>query len=99
MQTDTTLLANNSQHLHIAKSLTSFKLCATTPNNMQQGMQTPNKLVSVFTGPKTTAACPGLRGKGRAKHFKPIQQLFTANNKIQRAFQIVTNQEGESVAM
>ena len=49
---------------------------------MQQGMQTPNELVSVFTGPKITAACPGLRGKGWAKHFKPFQQLFTANNKI-----------------
>ena len=34
-------------------------------------------------------------GKGRAKHFKPFQQLFTANNKIQKAFEIVTNQEGE----
>ena len=71
----------------------------TTHNNMQQGVQTSNKVVSICTGPKTTAACPGLRGKGGAKHFKPIQQLFTANNKIQRAFQIVTNQEGESVAM
>ena len=26
--------------LHGAKSLTGFKLCATTPNNMQQGVQT-----------------------------------------------------------
>ena len=26
--------------LHAAKSLTGFKLCATTPNNMQQGVQT-----------------------------------------------------------
>ena len=26
--------------LHEAKSLTGFKLCATTPNNMQQGVQT-----------------------------------------------------------
>ena len=43
---------NNSQHcwannvgsccvpLHAAKSLTGFKLCARTPNNMQQGVQT-----------------------------------------------------------
>ena len=36
VQTDTTLLANNSQHLQITESLTSFKLCATTPNNTQQ---------------------------------------------------------------
>ena len=26
--------------LHVAKSLTGFKLCAKTPNNMQQGVQT-----------------------------------------------------------
>ena len=26
--------------LHVAKSLTGFKLCTTTPNNMQQGVQT-----------------------------------------------------------
>ena len=26
--------------MHVAKSLTSFKLCATTPNIMQQGVQT-----------------------------------------------------------
>ena len=24
---------------HVAKSLTDFKLCATTPNNMQEGVQ------------------------------------------------------------
>ena len=36
VQTDTTLLANNSQHLQITESLTSFKLCATTPKNTQQ---------------------------------------------------------------
>ena len=71
----------------------------TTQNNMQQGVQTSNKVVAVCTGPKTTAAYPGLRGKGEAKQFKPFQQLFTANNKIQKAFQIVTTQEGESVAM
>ena len=44
MQTDATLLGNNSQHccarLHVGKSLTGFKLCATTTNNMQQGVQT-----------------------------------------------------------
>ena len=40
-----------------------------------------------------------MRGKVGAKQFKPFQQLFTTNNKIQKAFQIVTNQEGESVAM
>ena len=44
MQTDATLLGNNSQHccvrLHVAKSLTGFKLCSTTTNNMQQGVQT-----------------------------------------------------------
>ena len=66
---------------------------------MQQGVQTSKDVASVFTGLKTTAAYPGLRGKGWAKHFKPFQQLFTANNKIQKAFQIVTNQEGKSVAM
>ena len=49
---------------------------------MQQGVQTSNKVVSICTGLKTTAACLGLRGKGGAKHFKPFQQLFTANNKI-----------------
>ena len=65
---------------------------------MQQGVQTSNN-VSIGTGLKTTAACPGLRGKGWAEHFKPFQQLFTANNKIQKVFQTVTNQEGESVAM
>ena len=43
---------NNSQHcwpnkagsccvrLHVAKRLTGLKLCAATPNNMQQGVQT-----------------------------------------------------------
>ena len=66
---------------------------------MQQRVQTSSNVVSICTGLKTTAACLGLRGKGWAKHFKPFQQLFTANNNIQKAFQIVTNQEGESVAM
>ena len=66
---------------------------------MQQSVQTSNNVVSIYMGLKTTAACLGLRGKGGEKHFKPFQQLFTANNKIQKAFQIVTNQEGESVAM
>ena len=28
-----------SVRLHVAKSLTGFKLCATTHNNMQQGVQ------------------------------------------------------------
>ena len=42
VQTDATLLANNSQHcwellnLYVAKSLTGFKLCTTTCNNIQQ---------------------------------------------------------------
>ena len=44
MQTDVTLLASNPQmlgvvaplRLHVSKSLTGFKLCATTPNNTQQ---------------------------------------------------------------
>ena len=49
---------------------------------MQQGVQTSNKVVSICTGLNTTAACLGLGGKGGAKHFKPFQQLFTANNKI-----------------
>ena len=50
VQIDATLLANNSQHywelLHlfahtsVAKSFTGFKLCSTTPNNMQHGVQT-----------------------------------------------------------
>ena len=51
--------------LHVAKSLTSFKLCATTPNIMQQGVQTDamytiqqcwellaNNVASVCTGLK-----------------------------------------------
>ena len=29
-----------SVRLHVAKSLTGFKLCPTTPNNKQQGVQT-----------------------------------------------------------
>ena len=47
LQTDATLLANKkllgvvaSVRLHVAKSLTGFKLCPTTPNNKQQGVQT-----------------------------------------------------------
>ena len=44
---DATLLANNSNivgscciRLYVAKSLTGFKRCVTTSNNMQQGVQT-----------------------------------------------------------
>ena len=53
--------------LHGAKSLTGFKLCATTPNNMQEGVQTDatcniqqcwellvNNVASVCTQPKCT---------------------------------------------
>ena len=44
MQTDVTLFAIVGifcVHLQIAESLTGFKLCATTPNNLQvQGVQT-----------------------------------------------------------
>ena len=43
MQTDATAPNNVGSccaRLHVAKRLTSFKLCATTPNNMQQGVQT-----------------------------------------------------------
>ena len=32
--------ATTPNFVGIAKSLTSFKLCATSPNNMQQGVQT-----------------------------------------------------------
>ena len=68
---DATLLANNSNivgscciRLYVAKSLTGFKRCATTSNNMQQGVQTDatcniqqswellvNDVASVCTGP------------------------------------------------
>ena len=54
--------------LHVAKSLTGFKLCATTPNNMQQGVQTDvtcniqqgwelvaNNVASVCTGLKRSS--------------------------------------------
>ena len=50
LQTDATLLANDSQHcwrwfqsvctLYVAKSLTGFKQHGTASNNMQQGVQT-----------------------------------------------------------
>ena len=33
--------------LHVAKSLAGFKLCATTCNNMQQGMQTDATILGV----------------------------------------------------
>ena len=54
--------------LHVAKSLTGFKLCATTPNNTQQGVQTDatcniqqgwelvaNNVASVCTGLKRSS--------------------------------------------
>ena len=36
VQTDATLLSLCCVLLHVAKSLTGFKFCATTPNNSQQ---------------------------------------------------------------
>ena len=36
MQTDTTTNVGSWVRLHVAKSLTGFKVCATTPNNTQQ---------------------------------------------------------------
>ena len=43
-RTSATLMPNNDDEsrcvrLHVAKSLTGFKLCATTPNNTQQDVQ------------------------------------------------------------
>ena len=43
-RTSATLMPNNDDEsrcvrLHVAKSLTGFKLCATTPNNAQQHVQ------------------------------------------------------------
>ena len=36
MQTETTTNVGSCVRLHEAKSLTGFKVCATTPNNTQQ---------------------------------------------------------------
>ena len=47
--------------LHVAKSLTGCKLCATTTNNMQQGAQTDtNNVASVCAGLNTTKFSPPL---------------------------------------
>ena len=58
--------------LHEAKSLNGFKLCATTPNNMQQGVQTDatcnilqcwvllaNNFASIYTGLNDSLICMG----------------------------------------
>ena len=66
VQTDTTLSANVGSccvHLHVAKGSTVFKHCATSPNNMQQDVQTDttcniqqcwellaNNVLSIYTG-------------------------------------------------
>ena len=57
VQTDPTLLRYASaitEHKNIGscwlKSLTSLKLCATTPNNMQQGVQTAQNVTPNIVG-------------------------------------------------
>ena len=60
VQTDSTTPNNVESfivRLHVAKSVTGFKLCATTPNNMKQGEQIKrtqhlisNNIASVYTG-------------------------------------------------
>ena len=67
---------------------------------MQQSVQTSNDFAA---GLKTTA-CSMSRSEreGMGETFQALSAVptvFTANNKTQKAFQIVTNQEGESVAI
>ena len=53
--------------LHVAKSLTGFKLCTTTPNNrlrnnIQQGVQTDATSKSNNVGSCWPTCCVGLHG-------------------------------------
>ena len=47
------IAGNCCVRLHVAKSLAGFKLCATTPNKMQQVVQTDATLLEVVASVST----------------------------------------------
>ena len=72
------------------KSLTGFKLCATTSNNMQQGLQTDatcniqqccgllaNNVASVYTQPKISSQ--NMRGFDHATILSPVSTMSARN--------------------